>query len=114
MSFDDEYPMEYPLIRNNLPKRNFRTINNSISQTTNLQNQQNNQQNNIDVKLMRTMVKEIMAINEESIQEQIKKAEEKIEIKYMKCLNLILILFIICVIIIVLLFSFGIITINRN
>ena len=92
MPTPEEYPMEYPLITNN--QRN--TI----------------KSNNLDINLMKSMVKEIITINEESMYQQIKNAEQRITKKYMRWFILILIIFIILVMTIVILFSFGIISVN--
>ncbi len=92
MPTPEEYPMEYPLITNH--QRN--TI----------------KSNNLDIKMMKSMVKEIITINEESMNQQIKNAEQRITKKYMRWLIIIFIIFIILVIIIVILFSFGFISVN--
>lgn len=92
MPTPEEYPMEYPLITNH--QRN--TI----------------KSNNLDINLMKSMVKEIITINEESMYQQIKNAEQRITKKYMRWFILILIIFIIFVMMIVILFSFGIISVN--
>ncbi len=85
-----------------------------------IQNQQQNNKKNIaintietnsnsDVKMIKEIIKEIIIINEESSQNQIKNMKERVSHTYMGWL---LAIVIIIVITLVILFSFGVISIN--